>query len=313
MSAPQPAVSPAVLHRKPFLSTVLDQAMVRLVRMLAARRRRLGAPRMFLAPDDYIGETILAEGTFEKGYLGSMARLFEIAQATGAVDVAGGVALDIGANVGNHSLFFARHLRRVHSFEPNPMIGRVLEANLLLNPELGARVTSHRVALSDVDETLPYVQYDENLGGSGFRRDGGAAPGATPLDLRHAGRFVEGLLAPGDRLACVKIDVEGLEDKVVLGLSALLARDKPLIFTEVTEPEPGARLLALLQDCGYGGLYEIHNNLQFGTAPLPGRLLAAMRHQVTYEMRRAERFDSHIYPMLVAAPQAVIDAALRGR
>ena len=308
--APEAPPRPAIIHRKSFLSTVLDQALVHVVRLLARRRRALGAPRMFIAPDDYIGETILAEGTFEKGYLGSMARLFEIAQASGVIDVRGGVALDVGANVGNHSLFFARHFRRVHSFEPNPMIGRVLEANMLLNPELGARVTVHRVALSSQDETLSYVQHDSNLGGSGFERDGAAPAGSTLLGLHHAGRYVTGLLEPGERLACVKVDVEGLEDKVVEGLAELLRRDKPMVFTEVTEPGPGARLVELLESCGYGGLYEIYNPAKFGHASLPVRIARAMRHQVTYELRRAQDFEGHIYPMLVAAPDAVIAAAM---
>ena len=313
-TAPDAPAPPAILYRKSFFSTLLDQALVRVVRLLTRRRRSFGAPRMFLAPDEYIGETILAEGIFEKGYLGSVARILEIAEATGAIDVKGGVGLDIGANIGNHSLFFARYLRRIHSFEPNPMIGRVLEANMLLNPALGERVTVHRVALSNEDETLPYVQHDTNHGESGFDRDSAARPaGATMLELHHAGRFVAGLLEPGERLACVKIDVEGLEDKVMEGLAELLRRDKPLVFTEVTEPGPGARMIELLECCGYDGLYEIHNPSKFGSAPLPLRIARAMRHQVTYELRRVREFDGHIYPMLVAAPAVVIAAALGRR
>lgn len=266
---------------------------------------------MFIAPDDYIGETILAECVFEKGYLSSLEALFAAAERSGAIDIRGGVALDIGANVGNHTLFFARHFRKVLSFEPNPMIGRVLEANVLFNPPLRDRTEVHRVALSNIDETLPYKQHFSNLGGSGFNRDGAAEEGAQPLELSHAGRYVGSALAEGDRLACVKIDVEGLEDKVIEGLQDLLRRDMPIVVTEVTDPAAGARIRELLAQCGYQGLYEIHNALQFGTDGIVQRLWQAMRHKVTYTLVPAGDLGGRIYPMLIAAPAAVIAAAPR--
>jgi FkbM family methyltransferase len=299
----------APLHRKSLLTTILDQALIRVVRLLSARRRRLGQPRMFIAPDDYIGETILAEGCFEKGYLASMARLFAAAEAAG-LPVRTGIALDIGANIGNHSLFLARHLRHVHSFEPSPMIAQILRANRLINPDLSDRITVHEVALSDADEVLPYVTQTRNLGGSGFRRDGqeeadGVA--AAPLTLVHAGRYLTSVLDPDDRIACVKVDVEGMEDKVISGLQNLLRRDRPLVFMEVGDGALGERLRELLRDCGYGDIYEIHNSLNWGEQSLPQRLATAVLEQVTYRLRPVGRFDERLYPMVVAAPDSVVE------
>ncbi|MEP6068474.1 MAG: hypothetical protein ABJ246_21745, partial [Paracoccaceae bacterium] len=61
-----------VIYRKSLASTLLDQLNVRLVRAMTKRRKAQNAPRMFVAPDDYIGETILAEVLFEKGYLNAL-------------------------------------------------------------------------------------------------------------------------------------------------------------------------------------------------------------------------------------------------
>ena len=40
-----------------------------------------------------------------------------------------GTVLDIGANIGNHSLFFSNYFYKVLSFEPHPKIFKVLAIN----------------------------------------------------------------------------------------------------------------------------------------------------------------------------------------
>ncbi|MGB3555985.1 MAG: FkbM family methyltransferase [Jannaschia sp.] len=296
----------SVIHRKSLLSTVVDQVNVRLVRRMVQRRREQDAPRMFLAPDDYIGETILAEILFEKGYLNALDAVL------GRCGIGGGdgdVALDIGANIGNHSLHFAQRFARVHSFDPNPMISRVLEANILLNDL--SNVSVHRVGLSDAEETLPYVQHDSNLGGSGFLRDGHIPDEAGArlqgdIPLRHAGRFVEELLEEGQTVRLIKIDVEGLEDKVLNGLRDVIATHKPLLLVEVTGDAVGRRVRDLIAEFGYDPLQEIFNDLRFGSDPLPMRFLRAASAGVTYRLRPLKGFEDRIYPMTITAPRGLL-------
>lgn len=287
------------LAHKSALSVALD----RLGRsgLAALRRWRAGDARgrFFLLPEDYIGATIIAEGAFEKGYLASLDTLIERARAKGLM--AGGrlAAIDIGANIGTHTVYLSGRFARVHSFEPNPMIHHVLSANVALNKLSG--VTAHRVALSDKDETLAYAQDTSgNLGGSGFAREAGAA--GISMELKRADRFIMDELTPGERVAFIKIDVEGLEDKVVAGLTGLLARDKPLVICEIAGAEQGRKVAATLKDAGYPFLYDIHNASRFGAGGGIARTLKAMLSGVSYHLAPLADFEDRIYPMIVGSP-----------
>ena len=75
----------------------------------------------------------------------------------------GDVVLDIGANVGSHTLPLARAVGdtgRVVAFEPTGWAFAKLRANLALNRELSTRVTAEQVMLVSPDEsTLPTAIY----------------------------------------------------------------------------------------------------------------------------------------------------------
>jgi FkbM family methyltransferase len=73
------------------------------------------------------------------------------------------IILDVGANVGTHSLRFCRAFRHVHSLEPNPRIWAQFERNIALNQL--SNVTLHRVGLGDRDAQLPFYMIQKpNLG-----------------------------------------------------------------------------------------------------------------------------------------------------
>lgn len=57
----------------------------------------------------------------------------------------GGVMLDIGANIGNHSVFLAKHFDAVHAVEPSPRTFNVLTMNASLAPN----IQCHQIAASD--------------------------------------------------------------------------------------------------------------------------------------------------------------------
>jgi len=74
-----------------------------------------------------------------------------------------GIILDVGANVGTHSLRFARAFKRVHAFEPNPAVWAQFEKNVALNQL--PNVMLHRVGLGDRGAQLPfYLTGKSNLG-----------------------------------------------------------------------------------------------------------------------------------------------------
>jgi FkbM family methyltransferase len=144
------------------------------------------------------------------------------------------VMLDIGANVGVHSLCFARVMQQVVAFEPNPEVFVRLQQNIALNPDVA--VTSHCVGLGDVPSVLRFYQPAyENKGTGTF--DAASAPHQyTTLDLpvARADDFL-GQHAIGD-IDAVKIDVQGYEPNVLDGMAATLAAHRPVVWMEVSQP-----------------------------------------------------------------------------
>lgn len=151
----------------------------------------------------------------------------------------GGVALDIGAHVGNHTLFlaFACGLH-VHAFEPLPYNLQRLHANLELNPKVAGRITVWPYAAGDATGTADwragrYLSLDPNL------------PGDVPV------RSVDDCLPGIVGVQVVKIDVEGFESRALVGMRGLLVRNRPVLWTEAHTDDALAAQEHALEGTGY--------------------------------------------------------------
>ncbi|GDX09532.1 hypothetical protein LBMAG57_13040 [Verrucomicrobiota bacterium] len=150
----------------------------------------------------------------------------------------GDVAIDIGANIGAHTLHLARVVGpegKVLAFEPTAYAHAKLRANLALNPELVPRVTLRQLLLMDtpgaaVPETIcsgwPLTKeeglHPEHLGMPHTT----AGAGASTLD--------EAVEAAGvGRIAFVKLDVDGHELSVLRGATKTLRASRPVILIEL--------------------------------------------------------------------------------
>jgi FkbM family methyltransferase len=136
---------------------------------------------------------------------------------------------DIGANLGQHSLFLSRQVDAVHAFEPSLRAGERLRANAERNGL--ANIVVHPVALGDEDATGTL--------GSGFPGNSGSRslswtlPGqpTEPVTVRHAGGYFAEHGLP--RIDLMKLDVEGYESRVLAGLAERLKSDRPVILMEL--------------------------------------------------------------------------------
>jgi FkbM family methyltransferase len=135
-----------------------------------------------------------------------------------------GVFVDVGANVGNHSIYVAKllHAPAVIAFEPVPLCAEILAINIALN-HCQDVVELRRVGLSDRPGKADASGEPYNLG-------------ATRLETAADGPI--GLVKGDDLLAStsvgfIKIDTEGFELKVLEGLRSTIARCRPPLFVEV--------------------------------------------------------------------------------
>jgi len=136
----------------------------------------------------------------------------------------GDLVVDVGANIGNHTLYLAVVGRlQVVAYEPNPELVAGIKASIEANDlaervvvrAVGVHAKSARGTMADLDAT--------NLG----------AQSVAVAD--DEGDFEVVALDDEEfpsRVAALKIDVEGAEIDVLEGAAELIARDRPLLYVE---------------------------------------------------------------------------------
>jgi FkbM family methyltransferase len=132
------------------------------------------------------------------------------------------LVLDVGANIGNHTMFLAAAAGcRVAAFEPNLELSAALQASARLN-DLQERVTVHAHALGKAPHRGHFAKdIPDNLGAQSI------VAGDGPLEIKP----LDSLVFPAP-VKAIKIDVEGMELEVLEGAAALIGADRPLLYVE---------------------------------------------------------------------------------
>lgn len=164
----------------------------------------------------------------------------------------GGVVLDIGANVGSHTLGFADAVGPgglVYAFEPQRIVFQTLCANVALNSL--TQVVARQQAVGEAPGSLmiPPINPNQvgNFGGLGL---GQHAAGEPVPCIR-----LDDLPLPQCDL--VKIDVEGMEAQALRGARATLQRLRPYLYVENDRPAKSPELVRLLDELGYRMYWHI--------------------------------------------------------
>lgn len=228
---------------------VKEMISKRMVRHAASGRAEFG--RFAVVPTEYIGLNVIANGLYERHQI-EIIRQIVAAQGLGDT-----MALDIGANIGNHTVVFSKLFSEVVAFEPNPSVAALLEANVVLSRSANVRV--RRVGLGTADASLPFTPDGEGNDGHGSFAVAGTA--TIELPVRNGDALLAEIdpdIATGERrIGFIKCDVEGFEASVFAGLGKTLATHGPTIVFESDHRGPGADALAVLKRAGYAHFYAI--------------------------------------------------------
>ena len=156
--------------------------------------------------------------------------------------------LDIGANIGTHTLLFSE-IGPVHSFEPlyHVIVTQNVKSNSLKNP-----VKVYPYALSDEPQVrnmyLPRrVPHGlKNYGGSSMHLNETAAHSSTPVpvECKTLDEVYNGVPS------VIKMDVENHEPYVLRGAINTIKTHKPAIITEISNYET-SEVPKILQSFGY--------------------------------------------------------------
>ncbi|UGY22000.1 FkbM family methyltransferase [Bradyrhizobium septentrionale] len=138
----------------------------------------------------------------------------------------GSTFVDVGANVGNHSIYVSRFLKakKILPFEPNQVAISVLKENLLLNQCDNVDTRFLGIALAGRKTRLKQTTPDaNNLGHTCYYEEAFGDVAAIDGDS----------LIVDEAVGFIKIDVEGMELEILSGLEQTIRRWQPTIFVEV--------------------------------------------------------------------------------
>jgi FkbM family methyltransferase len=211
--------------------------------------------------DSYIEWLVWVTGQFfEFTYL-NLVRSFQL----------GGTAVDVGANVGNHSLALSTMFDEVIAIEPYTPLYRRLEEKVggLSN------VRIHPCGFSSFSgEACFCPPHGRNLGTGRV-----ADQGTHRITLIRGDELL--MPSPTGSIRFIKIDVEGHEAEVLQGLAGIMARDRPVVMYESFRMAAATRAEAL--------------GASFALFP-PGYDFLGLRGQTTFPSQRQVAHPVRITP-----------------
>ncbi len=163
---------------------------------------------------------------------------------------AGNVVLDVGANIGVHTLALARLVGPggfVFAFEPQRLVFQTLCANMALNSL--DHVHCVNAAVADVPGWLNLIDPDPAIPNNYGGADVATLSGGPQLPA--IAQLVLDDFLNVSQLGFVKIDIEGMEAAALRGARQTIARFKPALYVENAFVEKSPELVTLLWELGY--------------------------------------------------------------
>ena len=203
-------------------------------------------PKFVIFNQDYVSNDILIDGYYEIKELRILNKWLK-------KKIKFGVALDVGAYIGNHSLFFSKYFKKVISFEPNPDSFELLK----LNVKEKKNIKIFNYGLSNKKSTKNFYSYYSNYGGSSVIKNE-----KIPYKKFKAlfNKFDQ--LNITERIDLIKIDVEGDELNVLKGLEKTLGKFSPIVLFESQKKDienGSSKVINFLKSKKYNKFYSIEN------------------------------------------------------
>lgn len=256
--------------------------------------------QMVVFADDYVSDKVLSSGIYEKLQLDLIFEWLKTKEG-----VFNSTVLDIGANIGNHSLYFSDYFFKCISFEPNPRTFSLLE----LNSRLVDNVIPVNIGLSDEKGTAPLYTSFRNIGGASLSDEWNATVDRV-CDIKLD--RVDDILDKDEKIGFIKMDVEGHEWFALKGAENVIRDNKPIIIFEYSPAVDSDEnsVINLLNEYGYLDFYEVIDGwecLKQSLIRYPRSLRALFkffyilgRKKISHKIVRISNFDKDQYSLIIA-------------
>tara|TARA_B100001063_G_C16766012_1_gene558668 strand:+ start:1790 stop:2743 length:954 start_codon:yes stop_codon:yes gene_type:complete len=185
-------------------------------------------PRLAIFAFDPIGTEISVFGLFVKQELENLRDC-----VFNKIDVKNSICLDVGANIGNHTLNFSEYFKYVYAFEPHPETFQLLK----FNARKSKNIKVFEFGLSNINDEL-LINHSKYVAKGNFSllADNNLKP-IKNSDLCEqfnikVKKFDDLLESITEDISFIKLDVEDYEINVLQGMSKTLQLKSPIIFFE---------------------------------------------------------------------------------
>lgn len=197
---------------------------------------------LFNRNDRYVGKSLNLYGEYSEAEIDLFRQVVK----------PGSLVVEVGANLGTHTLFFARQVGldgAVVAFEPQRVVFQSLCANMALNSVTNVQCFQKAVGEKPGEILVPSLDStrEENYGGLSL--EGSQQGESTPLvtiDSLNLGRC-----------ALLKVDVEGMERQVLVGAAQTIARCRPILYVENDRRERAAELVRFIDGLEYAMYWHL--------------------------------------------------------
>lgn len=263
---------------------------------------RRGYPNFCVRPGDVIGDDIILDGLYEEDLL---VQLFSDPLKNYLTRFKNSTALDIGANIGNHSIFFSRFFNNVIAFEPNDTAIHLFKANMTINQI--TNIELYEMGLGERCLSVPFIEYPNSLGMSHFvdnnldyqeERKSTSSQIVKDCDIRRGDEVLNDKHLSD--LSLVKLDCEGYELSALKGLEKTLGHHRPIILFEScsSEGETGSNaIMSYLSHIGYKHFYKYDWKSKH-------KILVVLT-RMKRELQRIDQTEDRYYSLLIASNEEI--------
>lgn len=154
------------------------------------------------------------------------------------------VVIETGANMGSLTVPLGQMAGKVVAFEPQHVLYKIAQANIAINNLTNVELYNQAVGAEAGIVQIPVYTYDDDEANYGLI---GESRWGKGMETRVVTIDSLGL----DRVDFVKIDVEGMEEKVLQGAKVTIASQRPIMLVENDRAEHAVSLVEYVYSLDY--------------------------------------------------------------